>query len=117
MARTPGTFPDDARLRRMDYCQAPATVYFFVSTDDWYRRSVACEHCVLDRGRLVRPRSPDHRKASCRVFFAATRVCNLDTRLKDEFWRLSPAQCDRQLRAAEFLGQLPTFIAAYRIAT
>lgn len=111
--RTPPTFPPDAGLGRLDYSQAPAAVYFVAATGDRWR----VHDCVMEGGRLVRLGSPDNPRAAYRVFVAETGVRKLYTRLKGEVWRLTPAQCDRQLTAAEFLGQTPDFNAADRSAT
>lgn len=110
--RAPEAFRRDAGLGRLDYSQAPAAVYFVAGTGDRWR----IHDCRMVDGRLRPFPTPGAAAAQYRVFVAETGVRKVYTRTKGEIWRLTEAQLDRQLAAAEFLGQLPDFTAADRSA-
>lgn len=101
MMRTPPTLDrEDPGLGRIDYSQAPRAIYFVASTGDRWR----VHDCVIADGKPVRVGLPATERATCRVFVASTGVKKVYLRRPREVWRLTAAQLDRQLTAAEFLA-------------
>lgn len=108
--RTPPTLPTDTGNGRLEYA-AKGAVYWISPTGDRWR----VHDCVMKDGVLARV-PMESEDATFRVFVAETGVKKLYRRQPRELWTLTPARCERQLSAAEFLGVLPTFDSTHRTA-